>query len=55
MIILLVSLAGTDISGESFSKSVGESVTLDAKSEANYIREGMAKPAAKQKTIKSKK
>ena len=54
MIKLLVSLAGTALDGETFSKAVGETVNLDAKSEANYIREGMAetvkpKPAAKSK------
>jgi hypothetical protein len=55
MIKLLVSLAGTDFDGKPFSKKNGDTVNLDAKSEANYIREGMAEPAAKQKTIKLKK
>ena len=55
MIKLLVSLAGTDVNGKPFSKSIGESVSLDANSEANYIRSGCAEPVKTKPAVKSKK
>ena len=54
MIKLLVSLAGTDCDGKPFSKKMGDTVSLDAKSESNYIREGMAEPVVKTKPSKKK-
>lgn len=54
MISLLVPMSGTDETGATFSKTIGETVSLDAKSEANYIKEGMATKAT-QKKEKAKK
>lgn len=53
MIKLKISLAGTDAKGNTFSCAPGECVELDEKSEANYIREGMAEDATKKAVKKS--
>ena len=50
MIKLKTSIAGTDIDGKPFSCRPGETVALDAKSEANYIAAGLA-----EKVIATKK
>jgi|FLOH01.1.fsa_nt_gi hypothetical protein len=53
MIELLVSLAGKDVNGKSFSAVPGDVVNLGNPSEANMIKNGTAKPVkAVQKAVK---
>ena len=53
MIKLLVSCAGTDENGEPFSASAGDVVSMDKKSEENYIAAGYAE-AVGQRTVAKK-
>lgn len=49
MIILKTALAGTDVDGKRFSALPNDRVELDAKSEQNLIKKGLATSA---KTVK---
>ena len=51
MIIVKVSMSGTDKKGNTFSVSAGDQVELDDRSEKSLIQNGMAEPVGK----KSKK
>lgn len=55
MIKLKVSLSGTDEMGKPFSVGPGECISLDKKSEANYIKNGMAEQAKQKTEVKKKK
>lgn len=52
MIELLECLSGTDAQGNSFACKVGETVSLDQKSEENLVKLGMAKKAVQKKEKK---
>ena len=55
MITVKIPMSGTDEHGKPFSAAPGDVISLDKKSEANYIEKGLAEPAKQRAVAKKKK